>query len=315
MAMSTSDKDEAEASVGALYLPNRLEPFGSSSLDFRLDGIRLASVTVGRLSYGADARLTTAEASQYHVNLPISGRAVSRVGAGEAISAEPGQATVFLPGRPAEITWLERCVQVCLMIPRAALESELEQLTGKAVNKPVVLEAAMDLASPIARGWRESLDVVLREFEAGPGLASHPVAGRQLERLIIDGLLLGQRHNYADLVLDAGARATSLTVRRARSALEEEPERDWSAAALAQQVHVSVRTLQHAFAEETGVPPMTYLRRVRLQRANEVLSRTGPGCTTVSDVAYGLGFTHLGRFSAAYRQMFGESPSATLKRS
>ena len=34
----------------------------------------------------------------------------------------------------------------------------------------------------------------------------------------------------------------------------------------------------------------------------------------VTDVTSALGFTHLGRFAIAYREVFGESPSQTLRR-
>ncbi len=36
---------------------------------------------------------------------------------------------------------------------------------------------------------------------------------------------------------------------------------------------------------------------------------------TVSKIAYKWGFTHMGRFSAYYTELFGENPSQTLKRS
>jgi AraC-like DNA-binding protein len=34
----------------------------------------------------------------------------------------------------------------------------------------------------------------------------------------------------------------------------------------------------------------------------------------VTDVTSALGFTHLGRFAIAYREVFGEPPSQTLRR-
>ena len=39
-----------------------------------------------------------------------------------------------------------------------------------------------------------------------------------------------------------------------------------------------------------------------------------PACGEITSIATGLGFTHLGRFSIAYREVFGESPSQTLRR-
>jgi AraC-like DNA-binding protein len=312
--VGTRDKHEAEQLLEQVYLPNRVEPLEGGSIDMQLGAIKVGSTTVGRLSYGADARLTTGDATHYHVNVPVRGRAVSRMGTGQRRGAEPGQAGVFLPDRPAEITWLDGCTQLCLMIPRQPLETELEQLLGRSVTGPIGFEPVMDLSSPTAHGWRETLDMVVREFETGPGLVAHPVAGRHVERLILDGLLLGHVHDFSGDVLDAGASASSQTVRQARTLLEEQPQHYWSTPELARRVHVSVRTLQKRFADEVGVAPMAYLQRVRLSRAHDTLRQAAPGSTTVGAVALRLGFTHPGRFAAAYRRLFGEAPSTTLQR-
>ena len=53
-------------------------------------------------------------------------------------------------------------------------------------------------------------------------------------------------------------------------------------------------------------------RRLRLDEARELLRSARPG-TTVSSLAMDCGFTHLGRFSAAYSEAFGETPVETLR--
>ena len=92
---------------------------------------------------------------------------------------------------------------------------------------------------------------------------------------MVDGLLLGQPHNYSD-ALDQGAwRPASGPVARARQLLEEQPEEPWSTSSLAARVHLSARSLQEGFARDQGVPPMKYLQQVRLRRARDLL-REGP---------------------------------------
>jgi AraC-like DNA-binding protein len=53
-----------------------------------------------------------------------------------------------------------------------------------------------------------------------------------------------------------------------------------------------------------------YLRAIRLQGAREDLTNARGRDLRVTDVAMRWGFEHLGRFALAYRDFFGELPSA-----
>ncbi|MFM8334870.1 MAG: helix-turn-helix domain-containing protein [Opitutaceae bacterium] len=76
---------------------------------------------------------------------------------------------------------------------------------------------------------------------------------------------------------------------------------------------VSARQVQNAFVQMTGIRPTAFLRAHRLQRARRMML-TGEA-QSVKAAAYTCGFVDLGRFSAYYRQLFGEQPRATLARS
>lgn len=63
-----------------------------------------------------------------------------------------------------------------------------------------------------------------------------------------------------------------------------------------------------------GMPPMQYLRTVRLRGVREELLGLDPeDSTTVAEVATRWGFTHLGRFAQYYRARYGEPPSPTRR--
>lgn len=82
---------------------------------------------------------------------------------------------------------------------------------------------------------------------------------------------------------------------------------------IADAVYVSVRTLNRAFHRRLGVTPLAYLRSTRLAGARHDLETAGPVGTTVTAIAIRWGFTDLGRFAAAYRSEYGETPRATLR--
>jgi transcriptional regulator GlxA family with amidase domain len=58
---------------------------------------------------------------------------------------------------------------------------------------------------------------------------------------------------------------------------------------------------------------MMYLRRLRLHHVHAELAAHSPDSVTVTMVAGRWGFVHLGRFASQYRQLFGETPSETLR--
>ena len=75
------------------------------------------------------------------------------------------------------------------------------------------------------------------------------------------------------------------------------------------------RAVQLAFRRHLDTTPLAYLRRVRLHHAHQGLAQASPrNGTTVTAIAYRWGFTSPSRFAAAYRAVYGVSPSDTLSR-
>jgi transcriptional regulator GlxA family with amidase domain len=91
------------------------------------------------------------------------------------------------------------------------------------------------------------------------------------------------------------------------------PETPWGTAHLARATGVGARALQKAFRRSGQPPPMMYLRRLRLHKVRAELAAHCPNTLTVTTAASHWGFLHLSRFAEQYRQLFGESPSETLK--
>ena len=60
--------------------------------------------------------------------------------------------------------------------------------------------------------------------------------------------------------------------------------------------------------------PIRFLALRRMHLVHRALSRAEPSSATVTRVVTDQGFWELGRFSVAYRALFGELPSETLRR-
>jgi len=78
---------------------------------------------------------------------------------------------------------------------------------------------------------------------------------------------------------------------------------------------VSQGTLHKAFMVMCGDSPMAHFKKRRLTDARLALLEPRPNRRLVKSAALDSGLTHLGRFSAEYREFFGESPATTLNRS
>lgn len=311
----TDDRDEAERIVTDLYLPNRLDlRTKSSPLEMEIAGVGLGALTASRLTYGSPVRLRTADAENFHVNVPLTGRAISRSGSCAPVQSARGEAVVFSPEKPAEIAWSADCEQLCLMLRRGAVEEELERLLGRSLGGRLTFDFAADLGGPLGRRWRTVLNLLVEELEDPSDLSRNPQSGRHLEGLVLDGLLLGQSHSHSEAIRRDLPATMRTPIRRAVELIEERPSEPWTTVRLAAEVHLSVRALQEGFRRDLATTPMRHLHQTRLRRARDALRASDPDATTVGAVAAGLGLLHRGRFAAAYQQAFGENPSDTLGR-
>ena len=141
-----------------------------------------------------------------------------------------------------------------------------------------------------------------------------PLVGLPFVDSLVRGLLVTADHRYRDAVAAEPKPVIPRSVRVAVDIIEAEPELPLTVTVLATRSHLSVRTLQDSFRRHLGVPPMTYLRQVRLQRAHRMLQESDPSVATVTSIAHQWGFTHVGRFAEAHAARYGETPSATLRR-
>ena len=76
-----------------------------------------------------------------------------------------------------------------------------------------------------------------------------------------------------------------------------------------------VHTLERVFLKSHGVTPKQFLTYRRLTALRSLLIKHSPEDMSVTSAALSCGLTHLGRTAVRYRQLFGETPSATLQAS
>ena len=103
-------------------------------------------------------------------------------------------------------------------------------------------------------------------------------------------------------------------ISRAVDAIEASSGPRMTMTGLTDMTGVPERSLRDGFNRYLGVSPRQYMQLRALHKAHSRLASGSPEETTVARVATDLGIWDLGRFAARYRRVFGELPSATLRR-
>jgi AraC-like DNA-binding protein len=309
----TTDLDEATDALGRVYVAAELTPIGTKSVNMQMKAVQLPLFTAGYLGFGADITIRADEVTAYYIDAPLSGRAVSRWRDGELVKTMTGSFAVFTPGTPCVLDWSGDCGQICLKVSEPQMRRQLETMLNRPVRQRITFARQFNLGTTAANDWYHLVRLLGREVGRPGGLLNHRLALENLQLLLIQGLLQIQPHNYTE-ALTAGAHAASAAVaKRAIDLMHAQPEKPWSTAALARTTGVSARALQRAFERSDQPSPMMYLRRLRLHRVRAELAANAPGSVTVTTIAGRWGFLHLGRFASQYRQLFGETPSETLR--
>jgi AraC-like DNA-binding protein len=146
-----------------------------------------------------------------------------------------------------------------------------------------------------------------------PWVLTQDEPARALEQATIHALMacLAVEGPKEDAV--ARRRGTAI-VARLEAILEMTPNRPLHLPEICIALGISERTLQTHCRTHLGVGPNRYLLLRRLHMARRQLRAADASCDSVTKIATGCGFWELGRFAVAYRHLFGESPSATLRR-
>lgn len=103
---------------------------------------------------------------------------------------------------------------------------------------------------------------------------------------------------------------TKTTVERALKLIEAGALDSGSAEALAERLGIGTRHLTRLFRRHVGASPLQTAKTLRIQRAKRLLNDTD---LPITEIAYRAGFNSVRRFNAAFRDLYGRTPS-TLRR-
>ena len=234
-----------------------------------------------------------------------------------------GQTQATTPFRPGEIyminanaphakIWRTDGHQVMIRIHQTDMESALERRIGMPVRDPLVFDSTPHPASGAVGTLARMIELLGADLER-EGSFFVGAGGADAKQMLLDLMLNALPHNYSHLLSGSSSGLRPRHVRHAAAFIHDRFREPIGLDDLVHAGGVSKRSLHAGFRKYYGVSPMAYLRNVRLDMARLRLAQLGSGDVSVTEAALGCGFTHLSKFAAAYKDRFGELPSATLR--
>lgn len=309
---ASSDVQETRALVARVMKPHALNITGGRQrLHARMHHLAFGDVSISRLCYGAEVSIEPGELDDFFlVMMPLQGHAHVHSGF-DSIESHADVASVVSAHLGTAMRWSADCDQLMVRIARPFLERMLTAQLGRELDAP--LQFALGLRWKEQPAWQCLVRYLVDWAEQGGDVSEHKLLVGQMEQLVATSLLSCQSHNFSAEPLARRSTVLPRHVRRVQEYLQAHAHENIRADALAEIAGVSLRSLYAGFQDFCGESPMHYLRNVRLARARGDLL-AGPVSGGVASVALRWGFAHMGRFSAEYKERFGESPSQTLRR-
>jgi AraC-like DNA-binding protein len=147
-----------------------------------------------------------------------------------------------------------------------------------------------------------------------PDVLQLPEVIRALENELVH-ILVRCLADGANVETTAGCRRHDAIIARFEEFLATNPDRALYLTEICAAIGVAERTLRASCEEHLGMGPIRFLTLRRMHLVHRALLRADSSKSTVTQIVTDHGFWELGRFSVAYRALFSESPSETLRRS
>jgi AraC-like DNA-binding protein len=177
-------------------------------------------------------------------------------------------------------------------------------------HKTSMLRPAPHLTSRLMHLHKVAGDLAV----TAPEILTHPEAAKAIEQALIHALVMCLTDDGTDNDAVRSVAGSTTIMRRFEQFLESREGEPLYLAELCKAIGASERTLRMHCQNHVGMSPHRYLWLRRMHLVRRALTLADPSITTVTNVANDFGFAELGRFAVAYRSLFSESPSMTLRR-
>jgi AraC-like DNA-binding protein len=305
----TTDQEEFRHALVSVYGARTLTVSDPTALKTRGNFLQLSDISIGFSACGAPAVVEFDESDFARVQIPLAGSARTTTNR-TATVIHGAQYCITSPGRAATLEYGEGFEHLVLRIKTEALTRKLGAMLGAQPRGMIEFDPAACTSTSAVQGLRDLMMFLAGQFDNEPARLS-PIMVKEFEQSLIVGLLCASRHPFSRQLQQDPRETGSWHVCRAEEYIEANWDRAVTIEQLAEVTGIGARSLFRAFQRARGYSPMLFAKRIRLQRARDMLRADG---LSVTEAAIKCGFSNLGHFANDYRKLFGELPSATLAR-
>jgi len=306
------DPEETLNFVSKALAPHEMRLRSTRPMATQLSCLDLGEAQIVDLCYGTDVRIDPARVEDsYLVHVALSGSSVMWDDA-QPCTVRPGAIHVTSPGATLKVDMTHRCRHLTVRLSKGVFDAYLSREFGVSAGRPLTFDTAGMEGGALPEAWRRLVSHIGEQAASLPGLFSNDRLQRHYSATMVETLLSHHHSNYSELIAAQGNDIAPWHVQRARAIIRDDFDERLSIARIAARVGVSVRSLQNGFRRFLGMTPAEYLRRHRLERLHAALIG-GVGEERVTDLMLDCGIGDFGRYARHYRELYGCSPSDTLR--
>lgn len=260
-------------------------------------------------SYSEDVVLdAVADNPHYWLAVPVS---IQPLGPSHKhITLQRGSARLASPGSPDPLHLKGGAESLGLCLNDHTIKKYAEPYFGEYLNRSIVFDPRFDVSNTVDRTIGQMIAMLVEEEQIDASILHDSRCTGSFVESVVSTLLLYAPHSHSVLLETRNHAPAPRDVKRVIDYIQAYPHHVITLPLLVEIANVPGRTLNEHFRAFTGLSPMAYVNRTRLQCVRREL--ISGNAQSVTKVAIKFGFYHLGRFSKKYLKAFGELPSETL---
>lgn len=313
--LASHDPFRARNSVEQVFCKHLLRLCTSSTpLNFIHRSASLGKLSFNFIAYGADVEVQVKELNRSHYIfvMPLSGKAAVTTH-GQDTELSRGSVIALDPSSPFKFEMLSDHSHLAIGIPKQNLNTYISTHYSLNKDKLIQFHHKPYLLKDIGSSLFDFISYVCHEIDKPGTITSNNVIASSIEKAFLAFLTSALLEEDPNEEPQHSITTGPAHVKKAEIFMEANLTEPILANDIIEAAGVPSRTLYYAYKKYHGISPIVWLKLRRLRQARLDLLDPQKTDINITDISNRYQQPHVGRFSKAYFNEFGEYPSETRK--